>query len=123
MRLIRLLMQWLWLAPVILLIIILVLALRSRKEFTRWWGLPILVGGFLVLLPALLYRSLITMYLSAWPLSEVPELVKDEALRVLIKLAGYIFQPMLIQAVVIVVVGILLVILLSLGSKRKTQST
>ena len=106
----RLAMQWAWVVPVALLLLVLLLAVRTLKDLGRWWGWPLLVGGVFVLLPALAYRWLITSLFAAGPLSETPDLVKAEAVRAITRLASYVFQPMLIQAIVIMVIGLILVI-------------
>ncbi len=119
LRLLRFLMNWAWLIPVILLLLILLLAIRSVGTLGRWWGLPLTVGGFLTLLPALVYRPLITWLLASGPLSETPELVRAEAIRVILKLAAAAFKPLLIQAVIVTLVGVILVIVLLVQSSKE----
>jgi hypothetical protein len=116
--LIRFVMNWLWLVPVLLLLVILGLAVRSRKGLGRWWGIPLLVSSVIIVLPALIYRRIITDVLARGPLSETPELIKAEALRVILRLAGYVFQPLLWQAAVVLLVGLVLVVLLPLEKKK-----
>ncbi len=109
LRLIRLLMGIAWLVPLVFLLLILAFAVRSLADLGRWWGLPLLVGGFVALLPALAYRPLITGFLAAGPLSEAPELVKNEAIRSLLRFTSEAFLPLLIQAIIIIVVALVMI--------------
>ncbi len=120
LRLLRLLGSLAWLLPVLLIVLITALAVRSFNSFTRWWGVPLFLGGLPALLPALAYGPIITSLLASGPLSETPDLVQDEALRAISRLAAEVFQPLLIQAGVIVIVGILLFALSRLGRKKET---
>jgi hypothetical protein len=120
LRIMRLVAQWAWLLPLILLaLIFLMVRIRSLQSLSRWWGLPLLAGGFLTLLPAIVYNLVITNLLASGPLSEVPELIQQEAIRAVVRLAGEIFQPMLIQAAVIVLVAIVLIALHRMASRKK----
>jgi hypothetical protein len=76
------------------------------------------VSSVIIVLPALIYRRIITDVLARGPLSETPELIKAEALRVILRLAGYVFQPLLWQAAVVLLVGLVLVVLLPLEKKK-----
>lgn len=110
LRLIRFLGGIAWVLPLIPLLLILVLVVRSLTGLSRWWGPPLLAGGLLSLLPTLVYRWLITGGLSGGVLSEVPEVVLQEALRVILRLADAIFQPMMLQALVIMGVALALIV-------------
>lgn len=110
LRLMRLVGQWAWLAPLALIGLVALLAVRSMRQLGRWVGVPVLIGGLLALLPTLVYRSLITGLLSVGALSEVPELVIQEATRAILRLAAAVFQPLLIQAVIFMLLGVGLVI-------------
>ena len=123
LRLIRLLMLYAWVAPFALLMILLLLVVRSLRTLSRWCGLPLLVGGFVTLLPPLVYRYLITSLLATGPLSEAPELITQEATRAILRLAAHIFQPMLIQAIVVTGVGLLLVIWMTVTKKRAAEQS
>jgi hypothetical protein len=122
LRLIRLIGMLAWVLPLAVVLLIVALAVRSLTGLARWLGLPLLVGGILTLLPTLVYRLLITSVLAAGALSETPEAVKAEVTRVINRLADTIFQPMLIQAVIIIVIGLLLVVwLMVFGKTKKVQ--
>lgn len=119
LRLLRLAGQWAWAAPVLLLVLITALAVRSFKSLTRWWGVPLLAGGLIALLPSLAYGPLIASGLAT--LTESPGLFRDEAARAVTRLASAVFQPLLLQAGIVVLVGILLVALSRLGRKKEAK--
>jgi hypothetical protein len=110
LRLIRLLGAFAWLPLLILLLLILALAVRSRRGLSRWWGVPLVLGGLLTLLPALAYQALFTSLLTQGPLSETPEAVGQEATRALSRLADQVFVPLLIEAIVMIAVGLGLIV-------------
>jgi hypothetical protein len=119
LRLIRFLMRWLWLAPWALFTAIGLLVVRSWHAAGRWWGLPLVVSGAVLLLPALVYRPLVTALVSSGLLSEVPMVVIDEALRITFRLTDEVFRPMLIQAIAIILVGLLPSLVLFLRREKK----
>lgn len=53
LRTVRALSQTMWFLAVGLLGVIMALAIRSWKELSRWWGIPIMLGGFVTLLMAI----------------------------------------------------------------------
>ncbi|MCC7361674.1 MAG: hypothetical protein IT317_19475 [Anaerolineales bacterium] len=112
LRLIRLLYVWAWVVPLVLWLLILTLGVRTAPQLGRWGGVPLVLGGLLAVLPAVLYAVLITSLLAAGPLSEVPPVVRTEATRAILRLAAEVFRPMLIQAIILTGVGLLLALLL-----------
>lgn len=97
--------------PVLLLVLLVVLALRTRMDVVRWIGLPILVGGFVSLLPTLVYQPIVASLLTAGPLSEVPGEVRTEFVRAFNVLLAEAFSPMLMQSLVIMLVGLAIVVI------------
>lgn len=116
--LIRTLGNLAWLLPLVLLLLIVAVIVRSLKTLSRWVGLPMLVGGFLALLPTLVYRWLIVNVLATGPLSETPEIIQPEVIRVITRAADEIFKPMMLQAVVIMALGLGLLLWHGLASRR-----
>ncbi len=108
LRTIRFLMRWAWVIPLVMVLLVAALAVRSRRGLARWLGLPLLAAGMLTLVLALVYQPLLTRLLTAGPLSEVPAVVQTEAARVALRVAGANFQPVLIQALVILLLGVVL---------------
>ncbi|MFQ5409704.1 MAG: hypothetical protein ACE5FI_14945 [Anaerolineales bacterium] len=120
LRLIRTLGRFAWLAPTVLVVLLAALLVRSRRTLGRWLGIPLLAGGFLAVLPALVYRPLITNVLGGGVLSETPDVIRVEAVRIILRLATEIFQPLLVQSIVIIVVAIALLIPGFTGKGSKT---
>ena len=58
MRLWRALTSWGWLLPLSFLGLIMALVVRSLRGLARWWGIPLLIGGLLSLLAALIGSGL-----------------------------------------------------------------
>jgi hypothetical protein len=96
--------------PVVLLLLILVLAIRSLAELGRWWGIPLIITAALLVILTAFYRAMIISVLSLGPMSEVPPLVLDEAIGGILQLAAEIFHPMMWQSIAILVLGLLLFI-------------
>ena len=108
--LIRTAAAWSPIVPLLLVALLVVLALRSRMDAARWLGIPILVGGLLSLLPTLVYPLIVGNLLTLGPLSEVPGEVRTEFGRAFGVLLAKIFQPMLIESLVIMLVGLAIVV-------------
>ncbi|MDE3088791.1 MAG: hypothetical protein KGJ80_05345 [Chloroflexota bacterium] len=106
--------------PIVFLILLAVLALRSQMDAARWIGLPILVGGVLSLLPTLAYQPLIGSLLTLGPLSEVPNAVRAEFARAFGAFLAEAFNPMLFESVAIIVIG-LAIVLAGIVRKPKTS--
>ncbi|MBN2548166.1 MAG: hypothetical protein JXB15_03340 [Anaerolineales bacterium] len=111
-----------WLVPLILLLLILALAVRSMRSLGSWWGIPLLIGGLLTIVLALLHPSLLSSPLVVGAISIIPELVRSDLQRLMLRLAGTVFQPVLIQGMVVALLG---VILLAAGllTKKKEPAT
>jgi len=78
--LVRLLMRLAPFIPVVLLLLILGFAVRSLGELARWWGIPVVFGGALLLVLALLYRTILAAVLALGPLSEVHPFMRQESI-------------------------------------------
>ena len=110
LRLIRTLGMLAWVLPLLLVLLIAGLAVRSLTSLAQWLGVPLMVGGFEVLLPALAARRLINNVLSTGVLSETPEAIRAEVLRVIGRVADEIFGPMLIEAIILIGVSVGLIV-------------
>ncbi len=104
--------------PIVLLALLVILVLVGKLNLARWLGLPLLVGGLLSLLPTLAYQPLVGSLLTMGPLSEVPRQVQQEFARAFGVLLAEMFNPMLIESLVIMLVGLGIVIV---GSVRKPK--
>lgn len=119
-RLIRLAANLSITVPILFLILLVVLALRSQMDLARWLGLPILVGGLLSLLPTLVYQPIVNALLTLGPMSEVPGEVRTEFARAFGVLLAEIFRPMLFESAAILLVGLAIVIV---GIARKPRKS
>jgi hypothetical protein len=122
LRQIRLIARWAWLLPMTLALLIAALVVRSLPTLGRWEGSPFLFGGLLGLVLALVLRPAVTSFLAAGPLSEIPPLVAEEALRISGKIFDAIFSPLLIQSGVFVLLGLVLLLFARRGSKTVSAS-
>jgi hypothetical protein len=104
-------------------LLIVLVVVRNVNALGRWVGVPLVVGGLITLLPTLIYRSIITSVLSSGVLGTTPEIIKQEVINVITRAADLIFQPMMIQAIIIMVVGILLVAWMFIASRKTTTQT
>jgi len=121
LRLIRWIGRWAWVAPLILLVLVAMLVVRSWKKLGRWWGIPILIGGVLLVVLRLTYAPLIVWLLARGPLSEVPPLVLHEATQGVLRLGQEIFRPMWLQALITVLIGVLLVALAIVAKEKSSE--
>ena len=115
--------MWAGSVPLALVLLIVLVVVRNVNALGRWVGIPLIVGGLITLLPTLVYRSIITSVLSSGILRATPEIIKQEAINVITRAADLIFQPMMIQAIIVMVVGILLVAWMFIASRKTTTQT
>jgi len=121
-RLISFAEMWAWLVPLLLVILIAAIIVRNRQTLGRWLGYPFLGGGLQAILPALVYRPIITSVLGSGVLSETPDLIRVEAVRIILRLADAIFQPLLTQAIVVIVVAIALIVVGILAKPKQATA-
>lgn len=120
---IRTMAMWAGAVPLVLVLLIVLVVVRNVDALGRWVGIPLIVGGLITLLPTLVYRSIITSILSSGVLGTTPEIIKQEVINVITRAADLIFQPMMIQAIIVMVVGILLVAWMFIASRKTTTQT
>ncbi|MBI3740588.1 MAG: hypothetical protein HY257_02380 [Chloroflexi bacterium] len=110
------------LVPILFLVLLIAYGSKSRFNFARWVGLPLLVGGLVGLLPSLTYASAISAALTSGAMSEVPKAVQAEFTRAFGVLFAEIFNPMGIEAAIISAIG-LGVIIFGVIQKRKMKES
>ena len=81
-----------------------------------------MVGGLLTLLPAVAYQAFFKAALIAGPLSEAPEAVRQEASRAAARLADLVFVPLLIEAVIVMALGLGLIVWYAVTRPRGTPA-
>jgi len=107
--------------PVILLLLVLVFAIRSLEDLGYWWGVPMIIAGGLLVILAAFYRAMILSTFSIGPLSEVPSVVREEAIGGIMQLAAEIFRPMMVHSIVILVLGVLVLVVGLLLNSRTIE--
>jgi len=118
-RLIRFVARWGILLSLALLGAITVLAVRSWKELSRWWGIPLLLGGLLALVPVLLGGRLLHWLVARLTveLGGLPALT--ELAEALVQAIGAaVLRPQAWHAVVFTVVGLALILLSRVGRRQ-----
>ncbi len=111
-RLARALSRSSWLLPIALLGLIMALAVRSWGELGRWWGIPLLIGGVLTLLLAVLVTAvgevLLTSQLS--DLKRQAEAVYGLLMVIIGSLKDVIIGSLLFHAALVSSIGLVLLV-------------
>jgi len=111
-RLARVLSRSSWLLPIALLGLVMALAVRSWGELGRWWGIPLLIGGVLTLLLAVLVTAvgevLLTSQLS--DLKREAEAVYGLLMVIIGSLKDVIIGSLLFHAALVSVIGLVLLV-------------
>jgi len=112
LQLIRTLAKLTWVIPMILLLVITLLVVRSLKDFLSWWGVPLLATGALTLLTSLsitfIIRAIAMEKVNAFVLSPgLIEMIKNAVFLVV----DYFRNSLFFQAMILVIIGIVMIIL------------
>lgn len=102
--------QWSLLVPALLLIAIFLVAGRTLRGSGLPMGIAVVIGSVLAIVLAFTYRPLITSTLVDIPLGVLPQSVVAAGADALAGLADTIFQPVLIEAIALVILGVLLIV-------------
>ncbi|NLE45333.1 MAG: hypothetical protein GX620_11480 [Chloroflexi bacterium] len=119
LRLLRTVMSITWAFPLALLLLILLLKVRTLDALARWWGVPLLIGGALTLVVALVLRGTIGGLLAGRLLWMAPEIIVQEAIRSVNRLLAEVFRPMLLQAGVVTAIGLVLTVFVFVRRQRE----
>lgn len=96
------------LIPIGLLMLILIFGVRSTEELGQWWGIPLVGGSLVSLITAILYRPLWTGVLT----DQMPDIIPQTSLLFQEIIAGStrvispVFNPLLWQSFIILLIGI-----------------
>lgn len=109
LRLVRALVLWGWMLPVSLLGLIMALVIRSRMDVGRWWGIPLILGGFGILVLAFLLAAIRENLITDW----IRGLTAAPAFQgILFAVIGGLYsaglRPLWIQGFVVILVGFIL---------------
>lgn len=98
------------------------LKVRSRKALGKYVGIPLLAGGALVVLLALIGRPGIIAAVKGVLLSAVSDYARLEISNSLTRLMSVYFLPLLIQGAVIAGIGLLLLLLMLIKIPEKVPA-
>ncbi len=123
LRLVHAIMQWSWLAPVILMGLIMALIIRSWRELGLWWGIPLLSSGLLIIpialiTPAFMGKTLFQLFLEQqWPMM----MDKSMLMAFFYRIVSRSQKILLVRGLIIAIAGGLLLALgLTFGSSSKS---
>lgn len=96
------------LIPLILLFLILVFGVRSMEGLGQWFGIPLIGGGLISLITALLYRPLWRGWLAERIPEAIPQtsLLYHELIDASVRVLGPIFNPLTWQSFIILLIGV-----------------
>jgi len=96
------------LLPLGLLLLILFIGVRSMEGLGQWFGIPLIGGGLISLITAILYRPL----WRGWLAERIPEgipqtsLLYHELIDASVRVMGPIFTPLTWQSFIILLIGV-----------------
>jgi len=96
------------LLPLGLLLLILFIGVRSMEGLGQWFGIPLIGGGLISLITAILYRPL----WRGWLAERIPEgipqtsLLYHELIDASVRILGPIFNPLTWQSFIILLIGV-----------------
>jgi hypothetical protein len=124
-RMLRFVARWGILVSLSLLGVITMLAVRSWKGLTRWWGIPLLLGGLLAFLPVALGGRLLRLLAARLTagMSAFPAL-RDMAQALAEAIGSAVLRPQAWQALVATGIGLVLLLMSIIGrrSRRAPQT-
>ena len=104
--------QWILIIPLMLLLLILLIGVRSWDNLGKWLGIPLLICGTLIAGTAALAKpTLLRLLLNAIS-TQMSSILRSELKASLTRLLNHIFQPILRQGAIILGVGVLLIVVM-----------
>lgn len=96
------------LIPLFLLFFILIFGVRSLEGLGQWWGIPLIGGGLISLVTALLYRPLWTGILTERMPEAIPQtsLLYHELIEGTTRIISPIFNPLTWQSFLVLLLGV-----------------
>jgi hypothetical protein len=119
----RLAMRFSPLVPLVCLLLITLLGVRSSARWLRWWGILLAIGGCLGLLIGALYQpitlALLATQAPSW--TSLPDALAKAAQELIVILAYEVALPLMVEAAVLIVVGIGMLALAAGGRSGQTE--
>jgi len=122
LRFFRAITLWGWMLPLSLLGLIMALAIRKWRDFGRWWGVPLLLGGVGTLFIAFVMSAVREELITSWVTNIIPVGGFQDILHTgLDALYGAGLRPLWFQVFMVVGIGLVLW-LVSRRGKRKPRT-
>ena len=121
LRAFRTLGPFLWAVPLVVLILMGAIGVRSWGDAGGWLGVPLLLSGGLVVGGTYSSRAAMLSALYNRFGEDISPLLQEELKRSFFALSGHVFQPMLIQGAIIAGLGLVLIVLGAVLGKKKKE--
>jgi len=118
LKLIRFLGQWGWIVSLSLLALIAIISVRSMNAAGKWLGIPIFISGALTLGIHFLVKGQLPDLVTGRLASQVSPLLITEISASIGRLMGHVFQPLLVEGLVLSGIGLILIILGAVIKKK-----
>ena len=99
--------------PLVLLLAITIFAVRSLKEWLRWWGWPFIITGILSALLAIVGSPVVRLFMERVILhgnADMPPVFLDMMRGVVDSLTHLILRPIVFEGIILSLVGIGMVV-------------
>jgi len=123
LRTMRALARWGWLAAILLLALVAALAVRTFKSLGEFIGIPFVAVGLLALAVKFGMQAGLSAFFGGSLLASISPLLRQEVERSLMHLTSEIFQPLLLQGIVFLVVGIGLIVLTIVKGRKPAAAS
>jgi hypothetical protein len=124
LRFFRALALWGWMLPLSLLGLIMAFAIRKWRDFGRWWGIPLLLGGLGTLFIAFIMSAVREELVSSWATNIIQIGPVREFLSTGFNaLYGAGLRPLWVQGIIVVVGGIVLWFVGRRGKRTPSRPT
>jgi hypothetical protein len=119
LRFFRAITLWGWMLPLSLLGLIMAFAIRKWRDFGRWWGVPLLLGGVGTLFIAFVMSALREEFITSWVTNIIPTGgVQDILHTSLNALYGAGLRLLWLQGFIVVGIGLVLWLVSRRGKQK-----
>ena len=108
-----------WIFALVLLALILIFKVRSKKSLGKYIGIPLIIGGVIAVVIALVGQMVIIQAVTNSMLSATSDFARLEITNSLQRLASLFFQPLLIQGAVLGGIGLVMIVLMFIKRSAK----